>query len=263
MAHSDDGIVRRTGMPSPSSVVTEKMLLPRRRATAFAAGLARGGTVYRILRTNEVDPYDEPLSQDELRTFGLQRFAVAGETYRGTARKAAKIAIADAETEPFDDLRDLIQTLPAEADMTAHQPPITTDRDSGRVDEERRNVRLRAFLYAASRESDNDFHLIVGRDPNAPPSMYMTMEISGLPPRRSADFTRLKSARGACKAFFGDDLPGASYDFYDPPIPVEIQGSLFFDMSHATGPRPGPQSLRQDMPTIWEIHPISEIVFEP
>jgi hypothetical protein len=93
--------------------------------------------------------------------------------------------------------------------------------------------------------------------------MYMTMEISGLPPRRSADFTRLKSARGAYKAFFGDDLPGASYDFYDPPIPVEIQGSLFFDMSHATGPRPGPQSLRQDMPTIWEIHPISEIVFEP
>ena len=70
-------------------------------------------------------------------------------------------------------------------------------------------------------------------------------------------------ARDDYKAFFGSNLPGMSYDFYDPPIPVEIEGSLFFDMSHATGSKPGPSSLRDDIPTIWEIHPISKIVFEP
>ena len=115
--------------------------------------------------------------------------------------------------------------------MVRHRPRITTAPDSGRVAEENRNVRLRAFLYAASREADNDFHLIVGGDPNSEPHVYMTNEISGLPPEGSDSFTSLKSARDAYKTFFGDHLPGASYDFYDPPIPIEIEGSLFFDMS--------------------------------
>ena len=42
-----------------------------------------------------------------------------------------------------------------------------------------------------------------------------------------------------------------------------VEGSLFFDMSHATGTPPGPSSLRPNMPTIWEVHPITRIVFEP
>jgi hypothetical protein len=50
---------------------------------------------------------------------------------------------------------------------------------------------------------------------------------------------------------------------YDPPIPIEVEGSLFFDMSHANGQGPGPATLRKDIPTIWEIHPVSKILFEP
>jgi hypothetical protein len=123
-------------------------------------------------------------------------------------------------------------------------------------------VRVRAFLYAASREDDNDFHLIIGRAPRSSP-MYMTMELSGLPPKNAKSFRTLKKARDAYKEFFGDDLPGPSYHFYRPPIPIELEGSLFFDMSHATGGKPGPQDLRKDIPTIWEVHPITRIVFEP
>jgi hypothetical protein len=41
-----------------------------------------------------------------------------------------------------------------------------------------------------------------------------------------------------------------------------VEGSLFFDMSHATGGKPGPQDLRKDIPTIWEVHPITRIVFD-
>ena len=67
---------------------------------------------------------------------------------------------------------------------------IPTTASSDRVDEEKRNVRVKAFLYAASREDDNDYHLIIGRAPNKP-AKYMTAEISGLPPSGSASFAKL------------------------------------------------------------------------
>src|SRR5215216_3057097 len=262
MPPSDEQPSRRLGMPERSAVVTEKILTPVRRSTQAPEAAASDTTTYRILRTSETDPYDAPLQPAEVATLGLERFAGFGDAFRGNARKAAKLAIADAGVEAFEDIKDLIETLPTEEDMISHQPPITRDAESGRVDEENRNVHVRAFLYAASREDDNDFHLIVGRDPDLEPT-YMTMELSGLPPEDSDHFPRLRSARETYKEFFGDDLPGASYDFYDPPIPVEVEGSLFFDMSHSHGSRPGPASLRPDMPTIWEIHPVTDILFEP
>jgi len=262
MSPSNEESSRRSGMPERSSIVTEKVLSPERRNGEAPAAPASRTREYRILRTSQTDPYDTPLQPAEVATLGLERFAGFGDTYRGKARKIAKLSVADAEVEAFEDIKDLIETLPAEETMTSHRPPITADATSARVDEENRNVRVRAFLYAASREDDNDFHLIVGRDPDLKP-MYMTMEISGLPPEDSEHFSKLEAARGAYKEFFGDDLPGASYDFYDPPIPVEVEGSLFFDMSHSSGSRPGPASLRPDIPTIWEIHPITDILFEP
>ena len=45
-------------------------------------------------------------------------------------------------------------------------------------------MHVTAFMYAVSREADNDFHLIIGGDPKATPEMYMTMELSGLPPKK-------------------------------------------------------------------------------
>jgi hypothetical protein len=112
-------------------------------------------------------------------------------------------------------------------------------------------------------KNDNDFHLIVGRDPNKTPELYMTMELSGLPSSSSQFFKKLKAARDAYKNFFAQNLPGLTYDYYDPPIPVDIEGSLFFDITHATGQRPGPKSLKSRMPVIWEVHPITKIILEP
>jgi hypothetical protein len=186
----------------------------------------------------------------------------SSDSFEGTARKAAKLSISDAPIETFDDIKALVESLPSKSKMVHHNPHITIGANSERVAEEERNVRVAAFLYAASRENDNDFHLIVGRDPAADAPMYMTMEISGLPPQNDSSFDRLKAARDAFAAFFGEDLPGASYDFYDPPIPVKVEGSLFFDMSHASGRSPGPPSLHDDMPVIWEVHPISNIALD-
>jgi hypothetical protein len=181
------------------------------------------------------------------------------ESFAGTDRKAAKLSIGSGHVEQFADVRALIATLPGEPAMIRHVPPITTVSTSSRVTEEQRNVHVVGFLYAASREADNDFHLIIGRNPSNLPETYMTMEVSGLPPATNAAFHALSAARRSFETFFGAHLPQLSYDYYHPPIPVIVEGSLFFDMTHAVGQAPGPPSLKSRMPTIWEVHPVTSI----
>jgi SepF-like predicted cell division protein (DUF552 family) len=219
-----------------------------------------GGSKYTVIHTNELDAYEAGAKGPKFAATAAAALP-AGDDYNGTARKAAKLSISAAKTETFKDIQDLIKSLTAESKMIAHKPPIATDATSNRVAEEQRNVHVSAFMYAASREADNDFHLIIGRDPKLAPEMYMTMELSGLPPASSPSFKQLKAARDAFKNFFkthlGSTLPGLTYDFYQPPIPVQIDGSLFFDMTHAQGSHPGPPSLKSRMPVIWELHPIT------
>jgi hypothetical protein len=256
MAPPNQHDVHGTGGPSPNTIIGQDTLTPARPRLSRAAAAVRRQT-YQILMTDQTDPYDRPITRAEAATF-----APAGDNFGGKDRMDAKLSIATSAPETFTDLQDLIDSLLPDASMTGHSPPITKDPTSGRTPEEERNVRVQAFLYAASREADNDFHLIIGRDPNSPPA-YMTMEISGLPPATNPDFAQIKQARDAYKEFFGTKLPGPAYHFYRPPIPVEIAGSLFFDITHATGGHPGPADLRPDIPTIWEVHPVTDIVFEP
>ncbi len=276
---------RVPGLPAARSVVEKKVLIPKRTARALArvragapgAAAAAAAPAYTILRTNEVDPYDPPMPRSAVPPIGAPpvaaptaaRAAPVGDDFGGTARKAAKLSIGSGKFEVFGDISDLIATLPSKTAMKKHKPKIGTDAASGRVKEEQRNVRVRAFIYAASLEADNDYHVIIGRDRAKKPHVYFNIEVSGLPPKGRTSLARLKNVRNTYKTFFthsqvpGIHLPGMSYDFYDPPIPVEVEGSLFFDMSHANGQGPGPQSLHKDIPTIWEIHPITKIVFEP
>jgi hypothetical protein len=266
----------RPGMPALDSIHDD------------SATFKSKGRTYRILKTTEVDVYENTPTAKELRKVlhgnakpaaaaiaaaaklpvvkrprgGKPAPAAGGENFAGTARMAAKLSIAAAPTENFNDLSKLIASLPTVAAMVALKIPATAS--SNRVRQEMRNVHLTGFLFAASREADNDFHLIVGRDPNAGQEMYMTMEISGLPPANSPAFQPLNTARTAFKQFLGpSNLPGAGYHFYQPPIPVQIDGSLFFDESHATGQAPGPPSLKSRMPTIFEVHPVTKIKLGP
>lgn len=252
----------RTGMPAQDSVLSVR---PLATSEAVAAAEALKVPAYRIIQTNEVDAYEKAATSMETLNVAIAAAEAApvSDKFEGTARKAAKLSIADAPTKTFKDLKTLVNSLPPHDDMKNHVPKIKTTATSNRVEEEKRNVRIKLFLYAASREDDNDFHLILGRDPDSSPELYMTMELSGLPPASSASFAKLNAARDAFKAFFNADLPGLSYDFYDPPIPVRIEGSLFWDASHSSGQRPGPKSLKSRMPTVWEVHPITKIVFNP
>lgn len=220
---------------------------------------------FTIIHTQEMDQYEKSAMGPGLAAAAVPA-APTGDNFGGTARKAAKLSISTAKTENFKDLKDLVKSLVPEAKMKAHKPKITTTATSKRVKEEERNVHVTAFMYAASREADNDFHLIIGRNPKDTPEMYMTMELSGLPPASSPSIKDLKAARDAFKKFFktktGGKLPGLTYDFYQPPVPVQINGSLFFDMTHAKGPHPGPPSLKSRMPVIWEVHPITKIALK-
>jgi len=254
----------RAGMPAADSI-----------QATMSFKSPKTGQAYQILRTVEADTYETkgpaPKVAKLLQTkaavsatalAAAKRTAPTGDNYAGTDRKAAKLSKATGPVKEFADLKDLIESLPQESVMANHKPKIATGPTSGRVKEEQHNVRVKAFLYASSKEADNDFHMIIGRDPNQTPEMYMTMEMSGLPPKNDPklDFADLNNARNSFKSFFGAaNLPQAHYDFYHPAIPVEVEGSLFWDATHSTGQRPGPQSLKSRMPVIWEVHPVTSI----
>ena len=232
---------------------------------------------FKIVKSTEIDSYEESPSALALQkalmgrqpssaalTKAMKKPAPKGDNFGGTQRKAAKISIATGKTKTFKTVSALIASLPTDDKMIKRKPKIGKGANSDRVSEEMRNVGVSAaFLYAASREDDNDFHLIIGGDPQGTPEMYITMELSGLPPKTSPAFAKLNTARNAYKKFFGTNLPGMTYDFYSPPIPVKVKGSLFFDVGHATGSRPGPASLKSRMPTVWEVHPITSIELGP
>lgn len=240
-------------IPSPSTVVA--VLIP---AGALApAGIAGAAVrpVFRIIRTTQVDSYDKPAPPAIARASAVT-MAAKGETFTGKSRKAAKISVSSAQFETFDDVKKLIASLPKDSVMINHTPKISSSPTSKRVAEEDRNVVVTAWIWAASRENDNDFHLIIGREPGKA-KMFMTVEVSGLPPSNAASFARLKKVRSGFAKAVHQELPGTSYDFYQPPIKVEIGGSLFFDVSHAKGGRPGPKDLRPKMPVLWEIHPVT------
>jgi len=254
----------RPGLPNPSSVVAE---IPfAKPGVPGLEGVA--APQYRIIRTNEVDAYEaKPTKTAVAEAMVLEaKKKPKGDNFQGTSRKAAKLSIADAKTEKFNDLADVIKSFVP--DKTMAKKKISTDAKSNRVEEEKRNVKVEAFIYAASAEDDNDFHLIIGRSPDAGGAeVYMTMELAGLPPASAKSHEALKAARDAFKKFFAkffaNNLPGTSYDFYDPPIRIQVEGSAFFDASHAKGSKPGPQSLRAKIPTVWELHPISKIKLLP
>ena len=182
---------------------------------------------------------------------------VINARFRGVDRKAVKIGIATASRESFGDLDALIGSLPDDDDMLNHDPEIR--RDSGwRAEEEERNVRVNAWIYAIKYEHDQDWHVILGTDPSTPGEpTYFNAEVSGLPANNATSFRRLQRVRQQLAKMFDNDLPlSGGYSKYKKPAPVVVEGSLFFDVDHKAGVV-GPEGMRPD--TAWEIHPITNL----
>lgn len=221
-------------------------------APQVVATLNIGGRLFAIRQSEERDP-------GETAPIGLD-VAAQTDNFAGKARRASKLSLVNAPLETFDTVEALWHSLEDDEEMIGRQPPISHGPTSRRVAEEKRLVQVNALLCAASREDDNDFHLIVCDDPNASAaSRYcLNVEIAGLP-TSGIYRSPLKQARDEFGSLLQGHLPGDRYQFYDP-IPVTIMGALFYDIDHRPG-TVGPASLRPD--TSWEIHPIKSIVFRP
>ena len=216
------------------------------------------GKTYRVLVTAEQDRFFET-EREAHPPATAARMAMSGDDFAGNDRKAAKTSISSGPAIIFTNLADLLASLPPDDNMLNHTPQISKASDSQRVVEEETNVTVEAFIFAAKGESDNDFHLILGNTPDPGSAQFMNAEISGLPaddPFR----TQLSGPRQDFKNFFGDQVPGGGgYQRYDPPIPVRVSGSQFYDIDHKPG-AVGPRDMAPS--TAWEIHPISAILFE-
>jgi hypothetical protein len=183
----------------------------------------------------------------------------SSERFAGTARRLPKTAIFEGPPQvmTLDALLDEI--LPTNQAMrNKHIPKVP---NSPRVAEEQRNVTVTGYIYAYKKESDNDFHVIFGTMPtDGSPARYMNTEVSGIPiAGTGANRNTLWAVRNAFKANFGlGSSWHGGYDFPDPPVPIRITGSLFWDVDHENK-FVGPDSNKPR--TAWEIHPISSIEF--
>lgn len=179
------------------------------------------------------------------------------ENFDGSNRKDAKISISPATIETFNTLRSFVNTLP--------DKELMADSISGsnhpRIASENRNVRIKkAYLYAYSRQTDEDYHVIIGTSkiPTAS-TKYFNVEVSGLPPATHPSFAVLKATRESFLSKASEKLCASGYYFYNTPLLVEVSGSLFFDKQHHNG-LIGPATARP--PDAWEIHPATSFIFK-
>ncbi|MBK6994194.1 MAG: hypothetical protein IPH31_04465 [Lewinellaceae bacterium] len=179
--------------------------------------------------------------------------------FAGVVRKDVKTLPHQGSTKAFASLDNLVAWLPKDSLMKHHQPPISTKSDSKRVAEESQNVKIkRAYLLAAYRAEDNDFHVLICNRPTYDSTAILfTIEVSGLPDSSNVsrrDYCKLVTARCAFISQLGNIACGNTFIFRDAGLPVSVGGSLFFDIHHA-GQIHGRKGLHPK--SAWEIHPVT------
>src|SRR4051812_25520972 len=94
----------RPGLPRPSTVVAELTFKPGAvlaEGTAAAAPSRAADRTFRILRTNQVDPYEAPPPSNEAVMAAPRAMAAAGDNFAGSDRKQAKLSVSSSKLETF------------------------------------------------------------------------------------------------------------------------------------------------------------------
>ncbi len=174
------------------------------------------------------------------------------DNFDGSNRRVAKISISPAGMESFSILRSLINSL-EDAEVMAAAIQGTS---SLRIAEEDRNVWVKkAYLYCYSRQTDEDFHVIIGTTRKQTASTkFFNVEISGLPPADDASFDLLNTARNSFFEEATENLCSTGYYCYATPLKIEVKGSLFYDKQHHNGLHGTGTKRPADA---WEIHPVT------
>ncbi|MGZ4048732.1 MAG: hypothetical protein ACXVPU_03650 [Bacteroidia bacterium] len=199
---------------------------------------------------------DEEFETDSFVDDLQDRTSGCSNNFAGVARASAKKSFATASYVTYPNIASLRSSLPTDTYMLGKHLTLS----SPRITEEKRNVSItNAYLYAISRESDNDYHMIIG-DGTATPTTLMNCECGGLPATSATSYHTMKTARDYIKSYFGTDFCGTSgYTHFAHPIHITVlKGSLFYDIDHSPGTI-GPTGFRAN--TSWEMHPISTITF--
>lgn len=187
------------------------------------------------------------------------------DTYTGVCRKVAKLSYPTAPKSRYKSITTFLKARPTDAAMQAKS--ISRGHMSARVDEEKRLARIKGWILASNRPTDNDYHVILGDHPTDP-TVCMNVEVSGLADMPADDsYTtekqakRLAKVRKRYKNAMGTLLPGKNYKLYSPGIPVLVTGGLLYDSCHVPG-QVGPTKWRPKLQTCWELHPVTWITFK-
>ena len=218
------------------------------------------GRTYRIHPTGDRGEHDKEELDKELLALGAASNIPVADRFHGTVRRLPKTTIATADLKTFDSVSALRDWLTDDDTMKGLR--IGKGPAVNRVAQEKWNVQVKAYVYAFRKESDNDYHVIIGDAPDAPEPKYLNAEVSGIPTGGTdANRAKLWAVRRAFKeAFQLEDEGPDSYHRPDTPVPVRITGSLFWDSEHEPPHTVGPKDFSPG--TAWEIHPISAIEFE-
>jgi hypothetical protein len=181
------------------------------------------------------------------------------DAFHGKVRRIAKTTIFKGEPQPFNSIAALRTKLQPDKEMEGLK--IGHGPDVNRVKDEQLNVTVPAFIYAFRKESDNDYHVILGDAPGTANPKYLNAEVSGIPVAGTDDNrNQLWAVRKEFKQRFEleDDGPD-TYQRLRPPVAARITGSLFYDVEHLPPNTVGPTFAKPT--SAWEIHPISSIEF--
>jgi hypothetical protein len=180
--------------------------------------------------------------------------------FTGTARAAAKTSMATRKTEMFESVGDVLKSLPTDSYMRT----IGVNDKSARTIDENRNVLIKkACVFHISKESDEDFHIIIGDlNEQGEKINILNIEIAGLPKdKTSKDYFFLERTRRQFYEHYPEFFTGHKKTF--APISkfpeITVRGSLFFDTHHTAG-QIGSGSAKPT--TVWEIHPVTYIEFK-
>jgi hypothetical protein len=172
------------------------------------------------------------------------------DEFRGMYRGAARSSISQSDFERFDGIDSLLKTLHSDETMRARISKYTP-----RTQEEDRNVILSCYLHAVKKQISGDYSIVIGDAPGRTPWRTMMCRLSSIPTRENPTMLFLKNVRTNLeKGLFGQvNLEAKAYRHFDPPVPIAITGSLYYNGLHEPGTM-GPRSLKSE--TAWEIGPI-------
>jgi len=185
----------------------------------------------------------------------------SGEIFAGTDRALAKThEVTNGTDTSFSGFDEFYTSglLKPDAEMIQYTPPITKKPESPRVYEEKYNILIdTVYIYGIYREDDNDFHMIIGNGKTGSSMKLLNAEVSGLP--GDTNDSLLIVVRNKIITRFGDiACKDGAYKPVNSWIPIQIRGSIFFDIDH----KAGIVGFGIYKPTTaWEIHPVTGIKF--